>query len=112
MYHFEVWFSPDICPGVGFLGHVVGLNLVFEGASILFSIVVAPIYIPIIIQKMHAPQCLLQHCLQQPRHGSNLMSINREMDKEDVIYIYNMCVIYIYIYIHVCLCVCVCVYQP
>ena len=25
-----------------------------------------------IIQKIHAPQCSLQHYLQQPRHGSHL----------------------------------------
>ena len=39
--------AADICPGVGLLGHMVVLFLVFWGTSILFSIVVAPIYIPI-----------------------------------------------------------------
>ena len=28
-------------------------------------------------------------CLQQPRHGSNLMSIDRGMDKEDVVHMYS-----------------------
>ena len=42
MYLFESWFPPDRCPGVGLLGHVVILFLVFWGISILFSIVVAP----------------------------------------------------------------------
>ena len=37
---------------------------------------------------MHAPQYSLQHHFQQPRHGSNQMSINRGMDK-DVAPIYN-----------------------
>ena len=39
------------------------------------------------IKKIHAPQCLLQHYLQQPSHGSNL-NVHRQM-KEDVIHIYN-----------------------
>ena len=29
MYFFELWFSLDICAGVGFLGHMVVLFLVF-----------------------------------------------------------------------------------
>ena len=48
----ELWFSLDICPGVGFLGHMVVLLLVFFvclficlGTSILFSIVAVLIYI-------------------------------------------------------------------
>ena len=45
-YYFELWFSLDICPGVGLLDHVVVLFLVFWESSILFSIVVVPIYIP------------------------------------------------------------------
>ena len=46
MYIFELEFSslPDICPGVGLLDHMV--TLVFKGAFILFSIVVAQVYIP------------------------------------------------------------------
>ena len=34
----ELWFSQGICPVAGFLGHMVVLFLVFEGTSILFSI--------------------------------------------------------------------------
>ena len=29
MYLFKVWFSLDICPGVGLLDHTVALFLVF-----------------------------------------------------------------------------------
>ena len=36
---FELWFSLGICPGVGLLGHMIVLFLVFKGPSILFSIV-------------------------------------------------------------------------
>ena len=46
LYLFELWFSLDICPGVGLLDHVVFLYLVFWGITILFSIMIAPIYIP------------------------------------------------------------------
>ena len=46
MYLFELLFSPDICPGVGLLDHVVVLYVVFWATSILFSIVVIPVYIP------------------------------------------------------------------
>ena len=34
MYIFELKFSPDTCPGVGLLDHMVGLYLVFLGTSI------------------------------------------------------------------------------
>ena len=37
--------SLDICPGVGFLSHMVALFLVY-GISMLFSIVAVPVYIP------------------------------------------------------------------
>ena len=37
---------------------------------------------------MHAPQSLLQHFLQQQDMEATSMS-NREVDKEDVVYIYN-----------------------
>ena len=40
-----------------------------------------------IIQKTHAPQCSLQHYLQQPGHGSKLNA--HRIDKEDVVHIYN-----------------------
>ena len=46
MYFSELWFCLDICPGVGFLDHMVVLYFVFRGTSILFSIVVVPVYIP------------------------------------------------------------------
>ena len=45
-YIFKLWFSPDICPGVGMLENMVVLFLVFLGTSVLFSIVIIPIYIP------------------------------------------------------------------
>ena len=47
MYLSELEFSSflDICPEVGLLDHIVTLFLVFEGTSILFSMVAAPIYI-------------------------------------------------------------------
>ena len=38
----------------------------------------------IIFEKIHAPQCSLQHYLQQLRHGSNLNVHQLRMDKEDV----------------------------
>ena len=44
MYHFKVRFSPDICPGLGLLDHMVALFLIFRGTSIMFSIVVVSIY--------------------------------------------------------------------
>ena len=46
MYLLELWFSLDICPGVGLLDHMVALFLVFKGNSIFFSIVALPVYIP------------------------------------------------------------------
>ena len=42
----RLWFSPDMCPGVGLLGHMVALFLVLEGTSIPLSIMAAPVYIP------------------------------------------------------------------
>ena len=44
---FQFWFPQGICPGVGLLSHVVMLFLVFKEISILFSIVVVSICIPI-----------------------------------------------------------------
>ena len=44
MYPFELWFSPNICPGVGLLDHmVIQFLVVFKE---LFSIVTVPTYIP------------------------------------------------------------------
>ena len=46
MYLFEWKFCPDTCWGVRLLNHMVILYWIFWGSSILFSIVVVPIYIP------------------------------------------------------------------
>ena len=46
MYLFGLWFSLDKCPGVRLLDHMIALFLVFWGASIPFSIVAVPVYIP------------------------------------------------------------------
>ena len=43
---FQFWFPQGICLGVGLLGHMVVLFLVFKGISIPSSIVVVSIYIP------------------------------------------------------------------
>ena len=43
---FQFWFSQGICLGVGLLGHMVVLFLVFKGISKLSSIVAVSIYIP------------------------------------------------------------------
>ena len=43
---FQFWFPQGICLGVGLLGLMVVLFLVFYGISIQFSIVTGPIYIP------------------------------------------------------------------
>ena len=43
---FQYWFSQGICLGMGLLGHMVVLFLVFKGISILSSIVAVSIYIP------------------------------------------------------------------
>ena len=45
MYLFELWFFPDISPGVILLDHMILLYLVFKGISILFYIMIAPIYV-------------------------------------------------------------------
>ena len=42
---FQWKFCTDMCPRVGLLGDMVVLYLLFWGTSILFSIVVVPIYI-------------------------------------------------------------------
>ena len=43
---FQFWFPQGICLGVGLLGHMVVLFLVFKGISIPSSIVAISIYIP------------------------------------------------------------------
>ena len=45
MYVFDLWFFPDTCPGVEFLDHMVALFLVFKVISIIFSMVILPVYI-------------------------------------------------------------------
>ena len=46
IFVFLCFFFQVLCPGVGLLSHTVVLLLVFWGASTLFSIVPASIYIP------------------------------------------------------------------
>ena len=43
---FQFWFPQGIYLGVGFLGHMVALFLVFKGISIPSSIVAVSSYIP------------------------------------------------------------------
>ena len=44
---FLVMCSPDICPGMGLLDHMIVLFFIFfKETSILFSIAAVPIYIP------------------------------------------------------------------
>ena len=43
---FQFWFPQGICLGVGLLGHMVVLFLVFKGIAISSSIVAVSIYIP------------------------------------------------------------------
>ena len=43
---FQFWFPQGICLGVGLLGHMVVLVLVFKGISILPFIVAVSIYVP------------------------------------------------------------------
>ena len=43
---FQTVFYFECMPGVGLLGHMAALFLVFQGTFILFSIVATPIYIP------------------------------------------------------------------
>ena len=43
---FQFWCPHNICLGVGLLGHVVVLFILFKGISILSSIMAVSIYIP------------------------------------------------------------------
>ena len=43
---FQFWFPQDICLGVGLLGHMVTLFLLFKEISVLSAIVVVSTYIP------------------------------------------------------------------
>ena len=45
MYLFELEFSPDVCPGVESLDHIVVLFLVFKETSLPFFVVAVLIYI-------------------------------------------------------------------
>ena len=63
MYYFKLEFSLDICPGVGLLGHMAVLFIVFWGTSILFSIVVVPIYILTNSRRVPFSPHPLQHLL-------------------------------------------------
>ena len=40
-------------------------------------------------KETRVPQCLLQHCLQQPGQRSNLDAHQQTMDKKAVVYIHN-----------------------
>ena len=42
---FQLWFSPDICIGVGLLNHMIALLLLFCENSVLFCTVAVLIYI-------------------------------------------------------------------
>ena len=44
-FQIGVFVFPDIYPGVGLLDHMAALFLVFQGNSLLFSIMVATVYI-------------------------------------------------------------------
>ena len=46
MFLFQFWFPQGICLGVGLLGHMVVLFLIFKWISIASSIVAISIYIP------------------------------------------------------------------
>ena len=48
---FQSWFPQGICLGVGLLGHMVVLVLVFQGISIPTSIVAVSIHIPPTVQE-------------------------------------------------------------
>ena len=61
---FELWFSPDMYPGVGLLDHVVALFLISSGTVILFSTVAGTIYITKLCRRIPFSTHLLQHCLQ------------------------------------------------
>ena len=58
MYLFKLWFSMDLCPGVGLLDHRVVLFLVLQGCSILFSIVVYQFTFPPIVSEGSLPVTL------------------------------------------------------
>ena len=61
---FQLWFSPDMCIGLGLLNHMIALVLVFYEISVLFCTVAVLIYILTNILREfpfspHPPQNLL-----------------------------------------------------
>ena len=60
---FQFWFPHGICLGVGLLGHMVVLFLVFKGISIPSPIVAVSIYIPINSARTFFSPHPLQHLL-------------------------------------------------
>ena len=42
-----------------------------------------------LLWRIHVPPCSLQHCLQQPKHGSNLNVHQQRMNKQDAV-LYTM----------------------
>ena len=44
--HFEWWFSLDRSPGMGLQDHMIPLCLMFQGTSMLFSIMASPVTVP------------------------------------------------------------------
>ena len=42
-----------------------------------------------LLWRIHVPPCSLQHCLQQPKHGSNLNAHQQRMNKQDAV-LYTM----------------------
>ena len=60
---FQFWFPQGICLGMGLLGHMVVLFLVFKGISILSSIMAVSIYIPTNSKSIPFSPHPLQHLL-------------------------------------------------
>ena len=110
MYLFQFWFPQGICLGVGLLGHMVVLFLVFKGISILSSIEAISIYIPKSVRAFlfskpstsftvcrpfdegHSNWCeVISHC-SFDLHLSNNGGMGREMGasfrREEEIYVY------------------------
>ena len=51
MCHFQFWFPQGICLGVGLLGHIVVLFLVFKGISIPSSVWLCQFTLPSTVQE-------------------------------------------------------------
>ena len=92
MYIFKLWFSPDICPGVGLLNHIATLFLVFERPPYCFPGWLHQFTFPPTVQKdslFFAPSlafvtCRLlvnvhsNLCEVVPRHGFDLHFSNNQ----------------------------------